>query len=157
MYAMAHTFEIIFTNDVGHRWRQLHSRFRLKERMIAFFIRATIIWIIVIIVMKKCRLAADGARRIFSFFKWKWFCTFRTTWNKIRCKLMFTFTALVFLIAEFIFAVFIKWMRVALWATNWYNIIHEILYSFLEISGGIGFRGKTIIPQGVQGLNFHLT
>lgn len=42
-----------FANNVRHGWWQLHSRLSLKKRMITFLIRATIIRIIVIIVMKK--------------------------------------------------------------------------------------------------------
>ena len=37
----------------------------MKDGMIAFLIGTTIIGVIIIIVMKKCRLAAFGARRIF--------------------------------------------------------------------------------------------
>lgn len=44
---------------------------------------------------------------------------------------MFTNTALILLVAEFIFAIFIELLRVASWATIWYNFIHEILISFL--------------------------
>ena len=66
-------------------------------------------------------------------------------------------TALVFLIAKFFFAIFIKFLQIAFWAAMWYNFIHEILFSFLCFRGGMGFRDKTIILHGVQGLNFHLT
>ena len=72
--------------------------------------------------MKKRRLATDRARRIFA----------RSDSFMIRrSKLMFTNTALILLVAEFIFAIFIELLRVASWATIWYNFIHEILISFL--------------------------
>ena len=69
---------------------------------------------------------------------------------------MITNRALIFLITKFIFA-FIEFFGVAFWATIWYNFIHEILSPFSDFQGGIGFMGKTIIPQEVQGLDFHLT
>ena len=59
---------------------------------------------------------------------------------------MFTNRALILLIAKAIFAIFIKFFGVASWATIWYNFIHEILSPFSDFQGGIGFRGKTIIP-----------
>ena len=87
--------------------------------------------------MKKCRLVTFGARRIFA----------RTLFfMSVGCKLMFTNKALIFLIAKFIFAVFIEFFGVAFWAAIWYNFIHEILSSFSDFQGGIGFSGKTIIP-----------
>ena len=129
------TLQVIFAEDVRHRRRDFHRRFCLEERMIAFFITAAIIRIIIVIVMKKSSFSTNRTRRIFSLFRWKWFCTIWTTWNKIRCKLMFTNAALVLLVTEFIFAIFIKFFGVASWATMWYNFIHEILISFLWFSG----------------------
>ena len=72
--------------------------------------------------MKKCRLDTNRARRIFARILLFW---------SIRSKLMFTNRALIFLIAKAIFAIFIKFLGVASWATIWYNFIHEILISFL--------------------------
>ena len=119
---MTHTLKVVLADQVGHRRRQLHSRLGLKEGMIAFLIGTPIIRIIRIVMMKKCRLAANGARRIFA----------RPVGLMIGgSKLMFTNTALIFLITEFILAIFIKFFGVAFWATNWYNSIHEILFSFL--------------------------
>ena len=66
MQAMSHTFEIIFTNDVRHRRRQLHCRLGMEEGMIAILIGAAIVGIIVIVVMKKRGLAAKRARGIFA-------------------------------------------------------------------------------------------
>ena len=103
--------------------------------MIAFLIGTTIIGVIIIIVMKKCRLAAFGARRIFVralFFM------------SVGCKSMFTNRALIFLITKFIFAVFIEFFGVAFWATIWYNFIHEILSPFSDFQGGIGFVVKLL-------------
>lgn len=68
----------IVTDNVRHRGRQLYGRFSLKERMIAFLIRATIIRVIGIIMMKKCRLAANRAGRVLSLFGRKWFCHIRS-------------------------------------------------------------------------------
>ena len=65
MQAMSHTFEIIFADDVRHRRRQLHCRLGLKEGMIAFLIGAAIVGIIVIVVMKKCRLPRTGQEGYF--------------------------------------------------------------------------------------------
>ena len=105
--------------------------------MIAFLIGTTIRNAIIIIVMKKCRLAAFGVRRIFA----------RTLFfMSIGCKLMFANRALIFLIAKFIFAVFIEFFGVAFWATIWYNFIHEILSPFSDFQRGIVICGKTIIP-----------
>ena len=73
---MSHTLEVIFAKDVRHRRWNFYCRFGLKERMIAFFITATIIRIIIKIVMKKSSFATNRTRRIFSLFRWKWFCTF---------------------------------------------------------------------------------
>ena len=90
--------------------------------MIALLVRTTVIRIIIIVVMKKSRLAANRARRIFARIHLFW---------RIRSKLMFTNRALIFLIAKSVFAIFIKFFGVASWATIWYNFIHEILISFL--------------------------
>ncbi len=72
--------------------------------------------------MKKSRLAANRARRIFARIH---------LFGGIGSKLMFTNRALIFLIAKSVFAIFIKFFGVASWATIWYNFIHEILISFL--------------------------
>ena len=49
--------QIILSEYVRHRGRNFYRRLCLKERMISFLIR-------VVIVMKKCSLAANGARGI---------------------------------------------------------------------------------------------
>ena len=134
---MTHTLKVVLADQVRHRRRQLHRRLSLKEGMIAFLIGTPIISVIGIVVMKERCLAANGARRIFAG---------PVSLMIGGSKLMFTNTALIFLVTEFILAIFIKFLGVASWATNWYNSIHEILFSFLCFQGGIGFGDETIIP-----------
>lgn len=98
MYTVSHAFEVCFAEYVGHGRGQLNSGFRLKEGMIAFLITAAVVGVMLIIVMKECGLAASGAGRIFARTK---------LFNVVRRELMFANTALIFLITEFILAIFI--------------------------------------------------
>jgi len=64
------------------------------------------------------------------------------------------FTAKVFLITIFIFAVAIKIIFIiAFWTPYWYNFLHE---DFI-LSGRYSFLGKNIVPQRDEVLNFHLS
>ena len=128
------------TRYSGFIWKR--KEFYMKKRLLSLIIVPVCLTVLFCMkectytsIRTKCCFAANRTGRIFPLFRWKWFCTFWTTWNKIRCKLMFTNAALVLLVTEFIFAIFIKFFGVASWATMWYNFIHEILISFLWFSG----------------------
>jgi len=86
--------------------------------MIAFLVTATIISIKIVVMMKKCGFAATRTRGIFPLIMRR-----KGSANpcngSIRSKLVETFTALIFLVTKFVFAIAIKFLRiVAFWTRN---------------------------------------
>ena len=111
-----------------HRRSGNGSGFPFKERMIALFVTAPIVRIMLIIVMQKACFSAHRARRIVP----PTICPLRP--RAFGCKLMMAFTALILLITVRILAVTIKWMIVVAFRTAnvvWFH--HENLVSFWEI------------------------
>ena len=154
---MSHTLEVIFAEDVRHRRRDFHRRFCLEERMIAFFITAAIIRIIIVIVMKKCCFATNRTGRIFPLFRWKWFCTIWTTWNKIRLMNMsnnfldFSNIDIILLTPPFNWF-FEPWWNVCTWFRSSYCLLRKIrgngtpwfrsCFAFIKINKGIIINEK---------------
>ena len=95
---MSHSFKIRFAQDVRHRRRGYNGRFNLKERVIAFLIITTEIKVMFVVMMKKRRFTAGRASGVFAD---------TLSFLMSGSKLMFTNTALIFLITELILAIFI--------------------------------------------------
>jgi len=134
-------------------WRSWYSSwFWYKHRVITFLVAAAIISIKIVVMMKKCSFATTRTRGILSLFGWQ--KSTSSCYGTIRSKLVGTFTALIFLIAKFIFAIAVKFLRiVAFRAWNWYNFLHEDFF----LSGGYLYFCKTLYHRGLGVLNFHLT
>lgn len=121
---ITHTLKIVFSEKIWHRRSCNGSGFPYKKGMVALFVSAAVVGVMLIIVMQKGSLSAHRARRMFP----PTICPLRP--QSIGCKLMLAGSAEILLIPIGIFAVTIKWMIVvAFWTLNviWF---HQRTFSF---------------------------
>src|SRR5690606_9347837 len=138
----SHAFEICFTEKILTGSIFYGIRFNKIKSMIALFIITAILGIVFIVMVNKSSFATLWAFRI----------PLRLSrgFRRKRSKLPLTYFTLIFLIAINIFAIFIKFKRIAARTLNfWYNS-HRPRPPF----GVMGFWTKTIIPEGVRGFQF---
>lgn len=103
---ITHTLEIVLAEKGWHRRSGNSSGHPYKKGMVALFVSAAVVWVMLIIVMQKGSLSAHGARRMFPLT----ICPLRP--RSFGCKLMMAVSAEILLVTIWIFAVTIKWMIV---------------------------------------------
>lgn len=103
---ITHTLEIVLAEKRWHRRSGNGSGLPYKKGMVALFVSAAVVGVMLIIVMQKGSLSAHGAWRMFP----PTICPLRP--RSFGCKLMMAVSAEILLVTAWIFAVTIKWMIV---------------------------------------------
>ena len=145
MHRITHSLEIGFSWQFWHRRCCNSSLFWDKKGMAAFLVTTLVVWIILVFMMKKHGLPADRANWVRTYAWPSWFAGCIGIWY----KLMPAYTAKIFLVSIFIFAITIKvLMVVAFWTANLIWFCHEDSSPF----GRYSVCDKTIVPEGLTGL-----